>query len=107
MELVAGAEPSNVEIPANTAASFFVANDSEGPTVITVRIQTDGRSQANTPTTMTFLQASKNSRSWSTQSAFEGVSKVQHHFAVGSRPILLSLEKLDSNLFRVTATLEN
>ena len=107
VELVAGAEPSNVEIPANTAASFFFANDSGGPTVITVRIQTDGRSQANTPTTMTFLQASKNSRSWSTQSAFEGVSKVQHHFAVGSRPILLSLEKLDSNLFRVTATLEN
>lgn len=107
VELVAGAEPSNVEISANTAASFFVADDSEGPTVITVRIQTDGRSQANTPTTMTFLQASENSRSWSTQSAFEGVSKVQHRFAVGSRPILLSLEKLDSNLFRVTATLEN
>ena len=106
-ELVAGAEPSNVEISANSGASFFVANDSEGPTVITVRIQADGRGQANTPTTVTFLQASKNSRSWSTQSAFEGVSALQQQLSVGSRPVSLSLEKLDSNSFRVTATLEN
>lgn len=107
VELVVGAEPSNVEISSNAAASFFVANDSEGPTVVTVRIQADGRGKANTPATVTFLQASKNSRSWSTQSAFEGVSTLQHRFSVGSRPISVSLEKLDSNTFRVTATLEN
>jgi hypothetical protein len=107
VELVAGADASTVEISANSAASFFVANDSEGPTVITVRIQADGRGQANTPATVTFLEASERSRSWSTQSAFEGVSNLQHQFSVGSRPISVSLEKLDGNSFRVTATLKN
>jgi hypothetical protein len=107
VELVAGADASTVEISANSGASFFVANDSEGATVFTVRIQTDGRGLGNTPTTVTFLEASENSRSWSTQSAFEGVSKLQHHFSVGSRPISVSVEKLDSNTFRVTAKLEN
>ena len=106
-ELVAGADPSTVEISANSAASFFVANDSEGSTVITARLQTDGRGQATTPTTVTFLQASEKSRSWSTQSAFDGVSNLQHQSSVGSRPISVSLEKLDSNSFQVTATLEN
>lgn len=106
-ELVAGADPSTVEISANSAASFFVANDSEGSTVITARLQTDGRGQATTPTTVTFLQASEKSRSWSTQSAFDGVANLQHQFSVGSRPISVSLEKLDSNSFQVTATLEN
>ena len=106
-ELVAGADASTVEISANSAASFFVANDSEGSTVITARLQTDGRGQPNTPITVTFLHASQNSRSWSTQSAFEGVSNLQHQFSVGSRPISVSLEKLDSNSFQVTATLEN
>ena len=107
VELVAGADASPVEISVNTAASFFVANDSEGPTVITVRVRTDGRGQPNTPTTVTFLHASQNSRSWSTQSAFEGVSTLQHQFSVGSRPISVSLEKLDGDSFQVTATLEN
>jgi hypothetical protein len=107
VELVAGAEPPNVEISANTAASFFVANDSEGYTVITVRVQTEGRGQPNAPATVILLQASENSRSWSTQSAFEGTSKLQHRFAVGTKPISVSLEKLDSDLFRVTAMLEN
>jgi hypothetical protein len=107
VELVAGADASTVEISANSGASFFVANDSEGATVFTVRIQTDGRGLGNTPTTGTFLEASEKSRSWSTQSAFEGVSKLQHDFSVGSRPISVSVEKLDSNTFRVTATLEN
>ena len=107
VELVAGADASTVEISANSAASFFVANDTEGPTVITVRIQANGRGQANTPTTVNVLQASESSRSWSTQSAFEGVSTLQHQLSVGTQPISVSVEKLDSNTFRVTATLEN
>ncbi|RLS68441.1 MAG: hypothetical protein DWI00_17620, partial [Planctomycetota bacterium] len=74
---------------------------------ITVRVRTDGRGQPNTPTTVTFLHASQNSRSWSTQSAFEGVSTLQHQFSVGSRPISVILEKLDGDSFQVTATLEN
>ncbi|MFO1001597.1 MAG: hypothetical protein U0936_14755, partial [Planctomycetaceae bacterium] len=107
VELVAGADASAVEISANAAASFVVAHGSDGPIVITVRIQNDGRGQVNTPTTVTFLEASEKSRSWSTQSAFEGVSKLQHQFSVGTQPISVSVEKLDSNTCRVTATLVN
>lgn len=106
-ELVVGAEPSDVEISANSAASFFVRNDSEGFEVITVRIQTEGRGQPGTRTTVTFLQASENSRSWLTQSPVEGMSDVQHQFSVGSRPISASVQKLDSDSFRITAKLKN
>jgi hypothetical protein len=106
-ELVVEADPSNVEIVANSAASFFVRNDSEGFEVITARIQTEGRGQPGTRTTVTFLQASENSRSWLTQSPVEGMSNVQHQFSVGSRPVSVSVAKLDGDSFRVTAKLEN
>lgn len=106
VELVAGADPSNAEIQANTAASFFVPNDSEGYTVITVRVQTDGRGPLNSPTTVTLLQASENSSSWFSQSAFEGTSTLQHTMTVGAKPISVSVEKIDGNTFRVTAKME-
>jgi hypothetical protein len=107
VELVAGADPSTIEIPANSTASFVVPNDSEGYTVITVRIQTDGRGQPNTPTTVSFLEVSDGSRLWSSQSGFEGTSTLHHTFTVGTHPISVDVEKIDINSFRVTATLEN
>lgn len=106
VELVAGADPSNVEIQANSAASFFVPNDSDGYNVITVRVQTNARGQLNSPTTVTLLQASENFSSWFSQSAFEGTSSLQHTVSVGEKPISVSVEKIDSDSFRVTATLE-
>ncbi len=47
--------------------------------------------KANTPTTVNVLRASESSRSWSTRSAFEGVSTLQHQLSVGTQPISVSV----------------
>jgi len=53
------------------------------------------------------LEASENSRSWTSQSAFEGTSTLQHTVSVGAKPISITVEKIDSNSFRVAAKMEN
>lgn len=104
LELVAGAAPSTVEVAENSGASFFVTDAEKGDTVLTVRIQSNGNSRPNSPATVTYLSASENSRSWSTQGAFHGVSKESHEFTVGQIRIPITIEKLDNGSFRVSAS---
>ena len=95
MELVAGAAPSNVEVAENSGPKFFVTDASHGGTVLTVRIQNDGSNQADSPANVTYLLASENSRSWSTQVTFHGVSQESHKFTVGQIRKPITIEKLD------------
>lgn len=103
-ELVAGAAPSTIEVTENSGASFFVTDAAKGDTVLTVRIQSDGNIRPNSPAIVTYLSASENSRSWSTQGAFHGVSKESHEFTVGQVRIPITIERLDNGVFRVSAS---
>lgn len=103
-ELVAGAAPSTVEVTENSAACFIVTDAAKEDTVLTVRIQSDGNSRPNSPASVTYLFASENSRSWSTQGAFHGRSQESQEFTIGKFQFTITIEKLDNGLFRVSTS---
>lgn len=104
VELVAGADATAIETTSNSAASFFLADETEGGTIITVRIQTDGTKRANAPATVVILQAAETSRSWSSMSAFQGSTRLEQQCSVAGKIVSITIEKRDNDSYRVSAS---
>ncbi|MFM9962223.1 MAG: hypothetical protein ACKV2Q_13495 [Planctomycetaceae bacterium] len=101
IELVEGAAPSTIEVAANSAVSFFVDNAKDDVTVQTIRIASNTIARPNSPVTVAFVSASANSRSWSTQTAFQGTPKNRHELSI--ERVWITIEKLDNGTFRLSA----